>query len=125
MQAFGRREGGGRRDTDRLALRLSAAVRTLFGSGLLEVEDVSASGARLRGPRVPKAGEELMVRIENVEAFARVIWSGNGVCGVAFEDHLSASDLARLQQEARTASLMRLSPHEKIAMNHWGATRLG
>ena len=108
-----------------MSLRLSAAVRTLFGNGLLEVEDVSATGARLSGPRVPKTGEELMIRIETVEAFARVVWSRNGVCGLAFEDVLSSSDLAKLQQEARTVSLFRLSPHEKIALNHWGATRLG
>lgn len=108
-----------------MALRLSAAIRTLFGNGLLEVEDVSATGARLRGPQVPATGEELMVRIETVSSFARVVWSREGVCGVAFEDVLSDSDLDRLRQEARTASLMRLSPREKMAMNHWGATRLG
>jgi len=117
--AFGRRGGGGRRVDGRTAAGICGVIRTLLFNHAVEVTDVSESGARLAGPGLPSAGQELFLRIGGIELFARVVWSRDELCGVAFDESLAPAELERLREETRRTRLMQLTPEQKQAFDQW------
>jgi hypothetical protein len=56
---------------------------------------------RLRGPDLPRMGEDLMVAIETVQAFGSVAWSDHGECGIAFDQPLPLETEELLQGKVR------------------------
>ena len=117
MNAFGKCHGGGRRGAQRATAPLIAVFTTLAESHSALVVDVSSTGVRLRGDRLPKMGEGIVVTIEKVRAFGTVAWSDHGECGVEFDPPLSPNDeqtLKRLVSTTRT-----LPPDVKAAFDSW------
>ena len=62
---FGKQGGGGRRGAPREAAPLLAVYTTVTKSHEVVLVDVSSTGARLRGPNLPEAGDELFVSVES------------------------------------------------------------
>jgi hypothetical protein len=121
---FGKQGGGGRRNSNRKAASLLAVVKTRATSYSAELVDISLTGAKLRGAHLPNLGEEFFVAIERLEVFASVVWSEQDECGIAFDEPISSFQLNGLQIEAKTAKLMRLTPAEKQALDHWRSGRI-
>ena len=103
MVAFGKCKGGGRRSAVRSTAPLMAVFTTCTRSRSAIVADVSSSGVRLRGPDLPKMGEDLVVAIETVQAFGSVAWSDHGECGIAFDQPLPLESEELLQSKVRLA----------------------
>ena len=114
---FGKRGGGGRRGAPREAAPLLAVYTTVTQSHEVILVDVSESGARLRGPYVPEAKDELFVSIGKIKAFGRVAWVERPEFGIAFDPPLGGGDLEALREQVRIGA--GLSPEVKAAIDVW------
>ena len=119
MREFGKREGGGRRSAARQRAPLPAVISTVDGSRVATLVDISCTGARLRGSVLPRPGEDLVIRIEKVQAFATVVWWNDGECGVTFDMPICAEEIDILRDEAGLTSLANLTLEEKLALDDW------
>lgn len=97
---------GGRRKEERQETVLAASLSTLDGSYSVLAEDVSATGARLRGHRLPPAAAEVMVRVGELEMLASIAWSTHDQCGIKFVPSLPPAGVELLRQEGRWAKVM-------------------
>jgi hypothetical protein len=116
MTVFGKRNGGGRRSASRSAGPLIAVFTTLRESHSAVLADISSTGARLRGARLPQIGEELLISIDEVRAFGSVIWAEVDECGIAFDCPLAAEEKLLRQKVVETHGL---PPDIKAAYDNW------
>ena len=105
MRMFGRSIGGGRRHSPREALPIAATVSSLHETREASVVDLSATGARLRGVRLPDEGEPVSLWMETVRVFGAVAWVRGKECGVEFDPPLPGFEVERLKREVRRAAL--------------------
>jgi PilZ domain-containing protein len=119
MCGFGKCQGGGRRSAARTIALLSVVVTTLARSQTAVLVDVSSTGARLRGPDLPEPGDDLFIKVERTEKFATVAWSREDECGIEFDGPITDLEVEELRRTAAAASLMRLTPEERLAMEDW------
>lgn len=73
-------------------LFLSATVELGEHSCPVRIRNLSAGGAMFDGPVLPPAGTTIYLRRLEVSAPARVAWSRDGRCGVAFDSAISIDD---------------------------------
>ena len=119
MVSFGKCSGGGRRGAQRSPALLPALLMTVARSQSVVLVNVSGTGARLRGPNLPAAGDDLLLKIDAVEVFGTVQWATSDLCGLAFDRPLPEAQVARLRAEAKLARLTKLTPEERLAMQDW------
>lgn len=119
MTAFGKCGGGGRRRASREELPLAAVVGTTKENRVMVLVDLSTTGARLRGPALPHAGEALTLKIDCVRAFGLVAWSEHGECGVEFDAPILPFEVDRLRCEAKLATLTCGSVEQRMALDDW------
>jgi hypothetical protein len=121
--AFGKRGGGGRRSDARETAPLIAVWTTVTAHHSATLIDLSTSGARLHSEVVPEAGEELLVTIEGIRAFGRVMWCCKEQFGVAFDSPFDDGDVELLRK--RVASSAGFTAEMKAALDEWtiGAAR--
>ena len=115
MNRFGSCRGGGRRSAVRQAAPLMAVFTTVTQSHTAALVDVSRTGARLRGDRLPAKGEDMLLSIDSVRAFGSVAWSRGDQCGVAFDEPLGADELRLLRAKIAPG----LPPEVKAALDDW------
>jgi len=75
-----------RRRSQRAAVALPASVVTMSSYQYFELIDLSATGARMRGPTVLPLGRTALFRLESYQALCRMVWAKDGVCGVQFDE---------------------------------------
>ena len=114
---FGKSAGGGRRNAPREATPLLAVYTTVAGSHEVVLVDVSSSGARLRGPKMPQVGEEIFVSFENIRAFGTVARSEKHEFAIAFDEPLTEEDLNILREKVKRGA--GFSPEEQAAIDGW------
>lgn len=114
---FGKSGGGGRRRAPRAAAPLLAVYTTVSKSHEVVLVDVSNTGARLSGPNLPEAGEQLFVSVENIRAFGTVVWVEVPQFAVEFDTPLSPDDLGILTSKVKQG--MGFSPEERAAIEGW------
>ena len=114
---FGKRGGGGRRSAPREAAALLAVYTTVTTSHEVVLVDVSSSGALLRGPNLPEAGEELFVSVEHIKVFGTVVRVEEHEFAIAFDQPLSAADLTLLRNKVKEGA--GFSAEEKAAIDGW------
>ena len=87
VMSFGKRlDGpGGRRRAARIPTSLLAQLMTPTETVNVTLINMSSTGAKFHGPKVPPAGRLVLVRIDSLEAFGTVIWSIDEFCGVDFK----------------------------------------
>jgi hypothetical protein len=117
MSSFGKSKGGGRRSAPRANAPLVATVTTLQGSHSAELIDVSATGARLRGPGLPDVGEGLFVTVDEVVGFGEVAWSEGDLRGLAFDPHLTPAEEQQLSSKVKSAAGLPLEM--SAAFDNW------
>lgn len=98
MNAFGKSAGGGRRTAPREITPLLAVYTTVTQSHSALLVDVSSTGARLRAPTLPEAGQDVQVSLSNVKAFGTVAWVQDDLFAIAFDEPLPEADLVSLRQ---------------------------
>ena len=76
----------GRRSQSRLRVRLPARLTTLDGTVNAILTDLSISGAKLANLPALPVGKEALLQWNGHEAFGRVSWSHDGLCGLRFAD---------------------------------------
>lgn len=105
---FGKRVDvpGGRRRAPRQPVSLAASASTVGGCQSVIVENVCASGARLRGRVVPAVGKELMIKVGSMNVLGHVAWSDSEECGITFEPPLNQQEVSTLKQEGRWGTVL-------------------
>ena len=108
MASFGRRVDGptGRRRSQREEVILAGSALTPGASRAVVVTDVSPSGAKLLGRKLPEAGADVLLTVGDVELFAEIAWVGHDECGISFESPLPAELTDHLKTEGRWAKVM-------------------
>ena len=118
MTTFGRRSGGGRRRAARESLPLIAVFTTLTRSHSAELVDISPMGARLQGSELPGDGEEEVVLcVDRVRAFGRVVWESGDEFAMVFDDPLDDEYVDALRAKVR--STQGLSADMRLALDVW------
>lgn len=86
MSCFGTRADavGGCRRTARRQVNLVGTAVSLQGSTSVLVEDLSSTGVKLLGRRLPPPGREMVVRTDDAALFGRVIWAKHDHRGILF-----------------------------------------
>ena len=121
MPLFGKRIDGvdGRRSKLREPGVLAASILTLERSYCATIENVSETGARLRGCGEVAVGDDLWIKVGCLDRLVTVAWSGEDLCGVTFDEALGHEDMIHLRCEARNTLVMRLAPEERAAAQEW------
>jgi hypothetical protein len=91
-----------RRGAVRNAVECPAQLHLTVGIRPGTVADLSTSGARFHTESPPPVGMTALLKWQDHEAFCKVVWSRDGMCGVQFDRPLSPAMLDEtLQEDAR------------------------
>jgi hypothetical protein len=71
------------------------------GAQSVLIDEVSSSGAKLRGRNLPECGRDMLIRVGEAEVFATVAWSTDEQCGISFEPPLDQQGVLRLKHQGR------------------------
>lgn len=119
MRSFGKKIGGGRRGASREPMSLPATMSTIETNFTAKLSDLSRTGARLTGERLPGVGKPVVLRIDCVKVFGTVAWASRDQCGVNFDEPLTHFETARLRREVKLAMLTWRNIDEKLAVDDW------
>ncbi len=117
MAGFGKRIGGGRRTSARETLPLLASLKSVSRSYETVLVDISSTGARLRGSRLPPIGEGVLLRIGPVEAMATVRWFAGENFGVEFDEPLKPMAVSSVRNEILQGRGR--TPESLAAQDYW------
>lgn len=107
------------RRSERGPVLLSGSVVTISAYQFLDIVNISSTGAKLSGSRMPKAGVTALFRLQEFTVLCRVVWVTDKQCGVHFEEPLRPALLERFRREGSVAELGDLSPTERIFQEDW------
>lgn len=101
--SFGKRidKPGGARRSVRENLISRTLLMTMTDSHVVDLLDLSKSGAKLGGSDLPAQGQEVLMLIGRLEAFGTVIWREQEHCGIQFDVALSETALSTLKSDSR------------------------
>ena len=89
----------GRRAEPRLRLRLAARMILLDGTQHCTLTDLSTGGARVQpSNRVRRDADVVLMWGSGLEAFGKIIWTGEHDCGILFDEPLVSSALQATRQ---------------------------
>lgn len=99
-------------DTGRECLRRNARHRVLLSATLLtttdefrvRLRDLSATGAKVEGARLPPPGTDVVLKRGALELFGSVAWREEDHSGIQFEDPVEEAELLRAVGCAAPAS---------------------
>jgi hypothetical protein len=111
----------GRRSEPRAQLVLPAATEALSGNGHVTLLDVSRTGARLEGQRLPEVGRDIILKCDGIEAFGSVAWTASGRCGVHFDEPIGAGELFALRSLAADSAQSEMTHEERLAAADWAS----
>lgn len=100
MNAFGKAQGGGRRQSARQAAPQLAVLSTIASDRRVGLVNVSSQGVRLIAPDMPAEGEDVIFEADSLQMFGRVAWASDGQCGIAFATPITPDQVERLRSEA-------------------------
>jgi hypothetical protein len=85
----------------------------------LDLVNLSATGAKLRGAMVPETGKPAIFRLDHVQVLCKVIWAKGELCGVRFDELIPPRVLSHLLEVGSTSKLGLLTPDEQQAGEEW------
>lgn len=74
-----------RRSTERARVACPAQLHLTTGVRAGALWDLSTAGARVALDDPPRVGTEVLLKWQSHEAFGRVVWVNDGMCGVTFD----------------------------------------
>ena len=97
---FGRRlpESIERRNAERDQLGISVSLLSMGQSRVVLMVDVSQSGAQIKGQNLPGVGEDVLLRIADVELFGSIVRACEGEAAILFDPPTGATELERLRE---------------------------
>jgi hypothetical protein len=107
----------GRRSEPRAQIVLPGSAEALSGHLYVKVLDVSLTGARIEGFRLPQVGRDIILRCGEIDTFGTIVWAASGRCGVQFDEQISVQDLMTLRALARETS--EWTAEEQAAAADW------
>lgn len=81
------------RQNARFRVLLTAKLVTTTDEHPVKVRDLSSTGARLEGGRLPAPGTDVILRRGSLEAFATVMWRDGQQCGLELDEPLSEREI--------------------------------
>ena len=108
-----------RRRSERASLLLPASVVTMSAYQYFELVNLSATGAKLRGPATPVIGRTALFRLDQFQILCKVVWAKNDLCGVHFDEIIPPRVLAHFRKSGSTAQVGMLTPDEEQAKEEW------
>jgi hypothetical protein len=108
-----------RRRMDRASVLLEASVVTMSAYQYFELINLSATGAKLRGPSLPLVGRPALFRLNRFHVLCKVVWVKDQLCGVHFDEPIPPKVLAHFRETGSIAKLGMLTPDEKQAEEEW------
>ena len=108
-----------RRCVQRSSVLLPASVVTMSAYQFLEVVNLSASGAKLRGPAALEIGKPAMFRLDQFNVLCKIVWLKDDLCGVRFDEPIPQRVLAEFRKAGDTAQVGMLTPDEQLAAEEW------
>lgn len=111
----------GRRLEPRAYLVLPASAEALSGHLHVTLLDVSRTGARLEGFRLPAVGKEMILRCGGIDTFGTIAWAASGRCGIQFDEAIGARDVLALRALAEAGERSELTPDERQAAADWAS----
>lgn len=85
----------------------------------LELVNLSATGAKLRGATVPEKGQTAIFRLDGFQVLCKVVWTNSELCGLRFDELIPPRVLAHFREVGNTAQLGMLTPDEQQAGEEW------
>lgn len=97
---FGRRTDGptGRRRAVRERMNLPVSLYSVDQSRVALLADVSLRGCRLEGVGLPDVGQDVLLKLADVELFGRIVWKDGRERGVKFDEPINDTDLENVRQ---------------------------
>jgi len=89
-----------RRSAPRRQIFVAGSAVTVQGSKSIVVENVSTTGARVRGRHLPPIGKQVLIWMEGLDVLGSVAWANKDECGVRFDASLDCDALACLEERA-------------------------
>ena len=108
-----------RRRSGRASVLLPASVVTVSAYQYLELVNLSATGAKLRGDMRPGIGKPALFRLDDFKVLCRVVWQTDDLCGVRFDEPMPPWALSHFRKIGGTAQIGMLTPEEKQAEEEW------
>lgn len=96
-------------------------MTTRTSAGLVELVNVSSTGARLRCTRLPALGQDILIKVADTEAFGTVVWVRGDQCGLNFDEPISELKLRLMQRDSQQGIRARLSPADRLAAEDWSS----
>ena len=88
---------------ERAAVSLPASIVTISAYQYPVLADISQTGAKLKGDRLPPKGTTALLRIGEIEILCRVVWVSEDQCGIRFEETVSPAAIKRIQLQGTVA----------------------
>lgn len=111
----------GRRSQRRAYLVLPASAEALSGHLQVTLLDVSPTGARLEGSRLPAVGKDIILRCGGLDTFGTIAWAAGGRCGIQFDEAISTGDVVALRALSDAVERSELTPDERQAAADWAS----
>ncbi len=96
-----------------------ASVVTMNAYQYLELINISATGAKLRGSPLPDIGKTALFRLQDIQLLCKIMWATDNQCGVRFEELVPLKMVARIREAGTPAAIAMLTPDEKLAADDW------
>ena len=109
----------GRRSDPRARVLLSASAEAISGHLHVTLLEVSVTGARLSGSRLPAHGKDVMFSCGGIEMFGTVVWEDGEQCGIKFDEPLSLRQLVMLRAASEESRHSSQSLEERLAAADW------
>ena len=111
----------GKRFAQRARTGLQARLETLDSRRTVLLENISATGARIRLAEPPRPGSDVVIQCGKVDVMARVIWASRDACGIHFDQAASHDDILELKATSDRVAESGLTHAELIAAEDWRA----
>jgi len=105
-----------RRRAPRAAVTLEASVVTMSEYTYFELLDLSATGAKMRGPKPPPPGKTALFRLDKFQSLCRVAWIDGDLCGVRFDELIPPGILAQFRDSGTTATVAILPTDDEVGI---------
>jgi len=105
-----------RRRAPRAAVSLEASVVTMSEYTYFELIDLSATGAKMRGPKPPTLGKTALFRLDKFQSLCRVAWIDGEYCGVRFDELIPPGVLAQFRDSGTTATVAILATDDMLGI---------
>jgi hypothetical protein len=77
---------------------LAAVLSTAERQYRTVLDDISRTGARVKGADLPAVGEQVAFLASEIQAFADVVWCEQDQCALEFQTPISVEEVKRLRQ---------------------------